>query len=145
MIEGLTLTKTHLRLLNALLVEADEEEGVAILFGAPDEDPQHWVIEPLFNEAAAHEAHKRCEVTIEQLQPVLERQRAAGRDIQAWWHSHPSGAAIPSETDHANDEVPLMLISSGATLKYESQRHRAWWVEPGERAAEVPMGFGSPS
>ncbi|WP_066794113.1 M67 family metallopeptidase [Sphingomonas soli] len=88
-------------------------EACGLLFGE-----EHLIsgAEPCAN--VAEEPDTRFEIDPAALFAALRAERAGGRRIAGYWHSHPSGEASPSATDvaMAQPDGKLWLIAGGGDL-----------------------------
>jgi proteasome lid subunit RPN8/RPN11 len=91
--------------------DAAPEEACGLLFGEADAVTGFQATE---NVAERPETH--FEIDPKALFAALKAERTGGRKIAGYWHSHPSGDAMPSVTDAAMaaPDGKLWLIVAGA-------------------------------
>ncbi|WP_448657427.1 M67 family metallopeptidase [Sphingomonas sp. CJ99] len=85
--------------MNAIVHESKRAaplEACGILFGR-DNAVADW--QPAANVAA--DPGRRFEIDPGALIAAYRRERSGGQAVLGWWHSHPSGVAVPSQTDAA--------------------------------------------
>lgn len=136
MIDQLRLHPAQRRTLIQHTEDALPYEAVGLFIGLPRAASEWWTPVNLVNDAPTAEARKRCEVSEEQLTPLLAAWREVGLEIKAWWHSHPSTPAHPSELDKVLTQIPLQVIVTGRDT-FPSQKIRAWWVDGTVREVKV--------
>lgn len=90
--------------------EAHPREACGLLFGDADEISHAQVAANV-----ADQPERMFEIDPAALFAALKAERAGGATIVGYWHSHPSGDAMPSETDAAMAAADgkLWLIAGG--------------------------------
>lgn len=90
--------------------EAAPREACGLLFGGESEIDAVEVVDNV-----AENAERRFEVDPRALFAALRAERAGGRKIVGYWHSHPSGDARPSAEDAAMaaPDGKLWVIAGG--------------------------------
>ena len=104
------LSRSVLIGIRRISADAAPREACGLLFGSEDAVTDWQAVE---NVAEAPE--RRFEIEPAALFAALRAERAGGPRIIGYWHSHPSGGAMPSVTDGAMAEPDgkLWLIVAG--------------------------------
>jgi proteasome lid subunit RPN8/RPN11 len=106
-------------------------EACGLLFGSP-----HAITGCQATENVAEEPERRFEIDPAALFAALRAERAGGPRIAGYWHSHPSGEAVPSPTDAAmampDGKLWLIVAGEAATLWRSGQSGLHHRFEPVE-------------
>lgn len=94
--------------------EAEPHEACGLLFGGPGAIEEAEITANVAADPARH-----FEIDPAALFAALRAERAGGRHLLGYWHSHPSGDANPSATDAAMaaPDRKLWLITGGGQMR----------------------------
>ena len=138
--ERLLLDGHCLIVLERTLLAAAPEEGCALLLGQPlGSSLALQRIWPCRNHWQPAEERQR-RFSLDPREQLLAQRwcRARGLRVLGAAHSHPSCAAVPSNTDQQLCVGPtLMLIRSG--LETGLPALRAWWVQDADNSRQPPV------
>ncbi len=114
---ALALTRSVVETLLAEAERARPEECCGLLFGASGSEAAGPIIaaEPARNVAADRAQH--FEIDPQALIDAHRAQRAGGRRLLGFYHSHPTGLVEPSATDQAQasgDGMVWAIVAAGA-------------------------------
>lgn len=129
-LSGLELSREQRDALVAHALATSPEECCGVLLGREDQ-PRSRVAEvaPAENVAPAEERRHRFHIDPAWLASVQRRARGAGLEIVGYYHSHPEGAAHPSDHDAACalSEVSTVIVGLGVG---EDPDVRCWRWSP---------------
>ena len=77
---------------------------------------------------------------------AMKAVRAAGTDVLALYHSHPTSEPVPSRKDHERNEWGDAAAHVIISLQGEEPDVRAWWMGEGptktpKQAVQIPIGI----
>ena len=112
---GMAIRVSRSVLIGTRQISADlaPREACGLLFGTPDAITAMQTVENV-----AEDPKRRFEIEPAALFAALRAERAGGPKIIGYWHSHPSGDPMPSETDAvmAAADGKLWLIVAGEAV-----------------------------
>jgi proteasome lid subunit RPN8/RPN11 len=114
---GMTIRVSRSVLIGTRQISADlaPREACGLLFGTADAITAMQAVENV-----AEDPERRFEIDPAALFVALRAERAGGLKIVGYWHSHPSGDTMPSQTDAAmaapDGKLWLIVAGEAATL-----------------------------
>ncbi|RYD92197.1 MAG: M67 family peptidase [Sphingomonadales bacterium] len=107
------ISRCVVELIQRAAAKAAPLEACGLLFG-----DAHAILEAEACANVAEDPAARFEIDPAALIAALRAERAGGRQVVGYWHSHPSGTARPSATDvaMAQPDGKLWLIAGGGDL-----------------------------
>lgn len=113
MVSRCWISRCVVEAIHAVAAEAAPREACGLLFGSPDRIDAVQVTENV-----AENPDRHFEIDPKALFAALRAERAGGAKLVGYWHSHPSGDAMPSATDAAMAEPDgkLWLIVAGEAV-----------------------------
>ena len=113
MVSRVTISRSVLAGIRRESAAAGRQEACGLLFGTPDEIAEMQAVDNV-----SENPNYAFEIDPRALFAALRAERAGGPKLVGYWHSHPSGDAMPSATDAAMAAADgkLWLIVGGGDV-----------------------------
>ena len=126
------ISRCVVEIIQRAAAEAAPREACGLLFGSGDE-----ITGCQTTDNVAENPERHFEIDPGALFAALKAERAGGAKIAGYWHSHPSGDALPSAADAAaaDPDGRLWLIVTAEATTIPRERGISWRPE---EIAEAP-------